>query len=149
MGLNRSISPKSKQFKYWIYFEILILRKYINLIQVIQWTSKLNTSHTSGKYHLGNILKCIEWDVKPPTLQNELLQVSFLCISNYCPSYFPAATSFLEEGFINHYYKKSETKIFKQKRFRKKLVQSQWKKNLISWDWIRCLNCLQLLKVSS
>ena len=39
------------------------------------------------------------------------------------------ATLLLQKSLINHYLQKSETNIFKQKRFLKKLVQSQQEKN--------------------
>ena len=66
--------------------------------------------------------------LQPPTLQNELPQVSFQ--HNYFPSFFWAATLFLAKKFHKSLLQKSETKIFKQKIFREKLVQSQREKNL-------------------
>ena len=34
----------------------------------MQWTSKLKTSHTWGKYHLENTLKYIEFDETPKAI---------------------------------------------------------------------------------
>ena len=54
------------------------LRIYINLIQIMQWASKLKTSHTWEKYHLENPFKCIERANFVQLLQfHRLLSVTF------------------------------------------------------------------------
>ena len=57
--------------------------------------------------------------MQPSTLRNELLQVSFLCISRATTALhlFWAATLFLQESFINHYYKKAKQRFSNKKDF--------------------------------
>ena len=62
--------------------------------------------------------------------KKELPEVSFLYISRKPTAlhFLWAAILLLQKSFINHYLQKSETKVFKQKRFHKKLAQSQREK---------------------
>ena len=74
----------------------------------------------SSKFEFYNFQHC----------EKELSEVSFLYISRTTTAlhFLWAAILLLQKSFINHYLQKSETKIFKQKRFHKKLVQSQREK---------------------
>ena len=71
----------------------------------------------------------------PVSCRKELQQVSFLCIfrTTTVPHIFGAARCYkvtLVKKYNKPLLQKSETKIFKQKRFHKKLVQSQREKKL-------------------
>ena len=70
MWLIWSFLPKSKHSEFWIYLKLQFkwnaLWNYINLTQNMQWISKLKKSHTWGKNHLQNPVKCIE--LKEPQL---------------------------------------------------------------------------------
>ena len=68
-------------------------------------------------------------------MPKELLEVNFLCTSrtttvphNFWVVYYYEVT--LIRSIINDYYKKSETKVFKQKKVHKKHVQIQRAKKL-------------------
>ena len=71
------------------------------------------------------------WVLQPPTLQNELPQASFPCISK------ATTAKFLQESFKNHDYKKVKQRFSNKKEIVKNLFKVNEKKIRATWDWIR------------
>ena len=90
--------------------------------------------------------------MQPSTLRNELLQVSFLCISRATTALhlFWAATLFLQESFIYYYYKKVKQRFSNKKDFVKTCSKSTRKNfgilglNKMMSKLLTVSKCLQL-----